>query len=44
MHELTVEEIERLIAETERSARALLRAGADAFEMHAYGGYLNDQF
>ena len=43
-HELSVEEIERLIAETERSARLCAAAGADAFEMHAYGGYLNDQF
>ena len=43
-HELTIEEIQRLIAETERSAKLCSEAGADAFEMHAYGGYLNDQF
>lgn len=43
-HELTIEEIQRLIAETERSAKLCAEAGADAFEMHAYGGYLNDQF
>ena len=43
-HELTIEEIQRLIAETERTVRLCTEAGADAFEMHAYGGYLNDQF
>ena len=36
-HELTIEEIQRLIAETERSAKLCSEAGADAFEMHAYG-------
>lgn len=43
-HELTAEEIGRLISETERTVRLAAAAGADAYEMHAYGGYLNDQF
>lgn len=43
-HELTVEEIGRLIAETERTVKLTAAAGVDAYEMHAYGGYLNDQF
>lgn len=43
-HELTTEEIQRLLDETERTVRLTRAAGADAYEMHAYGGYLNDQF
>lgn len=43
-HELTVEEIQILLNETERSVKLALDAGVDCFEMHAYGGYLNDQF
>lgn len=43
-HQLTIEEIEKLLDETERSAKLALDAGVDCFEMHSYGGYLNDQF
>lgn len=43
-HELTTEEIQRLLDETERTVKLTRAAGADAYEMHAYGGYLNDQF
>ena len=43
-HQLTIEEIEKLISETERTVRLTHAAGADCYEMHAYGGYLNDQF
>lgn len=43
-HELTVDEIQLLLNETERTVRLARAAGADAYEMHAYGGYLNDQF
>ena len=43
-HELTVEEIQKLLDETERTVKLTRAAGADAYEMHAYGGYLNDQF
>lgn len=43
-HELTVDEIGKLIAETERTVKLAAAAGVDAYEMHAYGGYLNDQF
>ena len=43
-HELTVEEIQKLISETERTVKLASAAGVDAYEMHAYGGYLNDQF
>ncbi len=43
-HELTLEEIDLLLSECRRTVKLALAAGADAFELHAYGGYLNDQF
>lgn len=43
-HELTTDEIGILISETERTVKLAVAAGVDAYEMHAYGGYLNDQF
>lgn len=43
-HELTLEEIDLLLAEHRRTVKLALAAGADAIELHAYGGYLNDQF
>lgn len=43
-HALTQEEIDKLVAETERTVKLAVAAGTDAFELHAYGGYLNDQF
>ena len=43
-HELTVDEIHTLEADYRRSAELAVQAGADAIEIHAYGGYLTDQF
>lgn len=43
-HALTIEEIGILLSEFERSLTLAVAAGADAVELHAYGGYLNDQF
>lgn len=43
-HELTLEEIKILQTEYRRTAKIALEAGADAIEIHAYGGYLTDQF
>lgn len=43
-HQLTIEEIQRLLDETERTVKLAVAAGADAFELHSYGGYLGDQF
>lgn len=43
-HELTVDEIHELEDDYRRSAESAVRAGADAIEIHAYGGYLTDQF
>lgn len=41
---LSVEDIHQLQADFRRSARYAMDAGADAIEIHAYGGYLTDQF
>ena len=43
-HQLTVEEIHALEDDYRQSAESAVRAGADAIEVHAYGGYLTDQF
>lgn len=43
-HELTIDEIGILLAEFKRTLKLAVGAGADCVEMHAYGGYLNDQF
>lgn len=43
-HELTLEEIKLLLDEFRRTAKLAVGAGADAIEIHAYGGYLTDQF
>lgn len=43
-HELTIEEIQIFLSETRRTMKLAVAAGADACELHAYGGYLNDQF
>lgn len=43
-HQLTEEEIRILLNETERTLKLAFGAGVDAIEIHAYGGYLNDQF
>ncbi len=43
-HELTLEEIQFLLDEFRRTAKLAVGAGADAIEIHAYGGYLTDQF
>lgn len=43
-HELTLDEIKLLLDEYRRTARLAIGAGADAIEIHAYGGYLTDQF
>ena len=43
-HQLTVEEIHALVDDYRKSAESAVRAGADAIEVHAYGGYLTDQF
>lgn len=40
----TTEEIKFLIGEFGKSARLAMDAGADMMEIHAYGGYLIDQF
>lgn len=41
---LKKEEIQDLIAKIAYSATLAVQAGADAIELHAYGGYLLDQF
>ena len=41
---LTVEEIQDLVQSMARGAAMAKRSGADAVEMHGYGGYLMDQF
>ncbi len=38
------EDIKYLVSKTGYSARLAVNAGADAVELHAYGGYLLDQF
>lgn len=43
-HELTIEEIQFLLNEFQHTAELAIEAGADAIEIHAYGGYLTDQF
>ena len=43
-HELTKEEIAVIEADYRESVKAALRCGADCIEIHAYGGYLTDQF
>lgn len=43
-HELTKEEIAIIEADYRESVKAALRCGADCIEIHAYGGYLTDQF
>ena len=43
-HELTVEEIAIIEADYRESVKAAIRCGADCIEIHAYGGYLTDQF
>lgn len=43
-HELSKEEIQILLNGFEKSMRLAFEAGADACEIHSYGGYLNDQF
>lgn len=43
-HALTVEEIHQLEEDYRKSAEAAVRCGADCIEIHAYGGYLADQF
>lgn len=43
-HALTQEEIDLFLSETERTVKLAKAAGVDCYEMHAYGGYLNDQF
>ena len=43
-HELTVEEIGQLEADYRQSVKSAIRCGADCVEIHAYGGYLTDQF
>lgn len=41
---LEIEEIHNLVASCGYSAKLAMMAGADAVELHAYGGYLIDQF
>ena len=41
---LTEEEIGLLLSDFRDSARAAVECGADCIEIHAYGGYLTDQF
>ena len=43
-HELTADEIGQIERDYRESVRAALRCGADCIEIHAYGGYLTDQF
>ncbi len=42
--ELTVDEIRTLVKAYAAAARIVKAAGADAIEIHGYGGYLMDQF
>ena len=42
--QLSLEEIALMEADYRRSVQAALRCGADCVEIHAYGGYLTDQF
>lgn len=43
-HELAKEEIRFIHSEVARSLRLAKKAGVDAVEIHAYGGYLTDKF
>lgn len=43
-HQLTIEEINIFLTEIRRTMKLAVAAGIDACELHAYGGYLNDQF
>jgi len=43
-HGLTLEEIQELENDFRKSVQAALRCGADCVGIHAYGGYLTDQF
>lgn len=43
-HELTLDEIHKLLEDFRSTAERAVSAGADAIEIHAYGGYLTDQF
>lgn len=43
-HELTIDEIKEIQEGFRETARIVKEAGADAIEIHAYGGYLTDQF
>ena len=41
---MTKEEIKQILADTTKAARFARNAGVDLIEIHAYGGYLLDQF
>lgn len=43
-HGLTLDEIHELEDDFRKSVQAALRCGADCIGIHAYGGYLTDQF
>ncbi len=43
-HALTIDEIHELEDDFRKSVQAALRCGADCVGIHAYGGYLTDQF
>lgn len=43
-HELTLDEIKLILDAYRSTAELAVKAGADAIEIHAYGGYLTDQF
>ena len=43
-HELTVDEIHQIESDYRKSVESAVRCGADSVEIHAYGGYLTDQF
>lgn len=43
-HALTLDEIHELEDDFRKSVQAALRCGADCVGIHAYGGYLTDQF
>lgn len=43
-HALTIDEIHELEEDFRRSVQVALRSGADCVGIHAYGGYLTDQF
>ena len=43
-HAMTIDEIHELEDDFRKSVQAALRCGADCVGIHAYGGYLTDQF